>query len=361
MNRRRNLGFFFDQSVARRPDKVAIIDLFGGRERCATYRQLDERMNGVASMLARLGVVPGERVAMLIGNRTEFVEFFFGSMRAGAIPLPLNTRLAAGTLDEIIMEAACALAIVDPSSHRDALAIAQRLQLRQRLLLDERHEGFLSFEEERAKPAVPADPPALAADAQAFHPYTSGSTGRPKGAIMTHHGMLWYVAYNQRYWPSAENDRGLVALPLFHKNALRGTVKPMLYAGGSFVLMPGFDPKAYVDALARYRCTFSRGVAAVFTMVLEQRDYLDTLDLTALRSMSIGSAVVPPELLNAVERALPHVKMSESYGLTEGGSPFRAPPDGRPVPRGSVGVQAPDTEVKLLDPAGGEHASDGEL
>ncbi|MBV8421208.1 MAG: AMP-binding protein, partial [Hyphomicrobiales bacterium] len=75
VNRRRNLGFFFDQSVARRPDKVAIIDLFGGRERCATYRQLDERMNGVASMLARLGVVPGERVAMLIGNRTEFVEF----------------------------------------------------------------------------------------------------------------------------------------------------------------------------------------------------------------------------------------------------------------------------------------------
>ena len=61
MNRRRNLGFFFDQSAARRPDKVAIIDLFGGRERCATYRQLDERMNGVASMLARLGVVPGER------------------------------------------------------------------------------------------------------------------------------------------------------------------------------------------------------------------------------------------------------------------------------------------------------------
>src|SRR6266516_5000200 len=74
MNRRRNLGFFFDQSVARVPDKVAIIDLFGGRERCATYRELDQRMNGVASMLARLGVRAGERVAMLIGNRMEFIE-----------------------------------------------------------------------------------------------------------------------------------------------------------------------------------------------------------------------------------------------------------------------------------------------
>src|SRR5262249_8165694 len=119
MNRRRNLGFFFDQSVARVPDKVAVVDLFGGRERSATYRQLDQRMNGVASMLARLGVAPGERVAMLIGNRMEFIEFFFGSMRAGAIPLPLNTRLAADTLEHIIAEAACALPVVDPSSHPD--------------------------------------------------------------------------------------------------------------------------------------------------------------------------------------------------------------------------------------------------
>jgi long-chain acyl-CoA synthetase len=173
--------------------------------------------------------------------------------------------------------------------------------------------------------------------------------------------MLWYVAHNQRHWPSARDDRGCVALPLFHKNALRGTVKPMLHAGGSFVLMPGFEARSYVETLAKYRCTFSRGVAAVFTMVLEHRAFLDTLDLTALRSMSIGSAVVPPELLNAVERALPGVKMSESYGLTEGGSPFRAPLDGRAVPRGSVGVQAPDIEVRLLDENGRENASEGEL
>src|SRR4029077_5030053 len=134
INRRRNLGFFFDQSVARAPDKVAIIDLFGGRERCATYRQLDERMDGVASMLARLGVRAGERVAMLVGNRTEFIEFFFGSMRTGAIPLPLNTRLSAGTLEHIIAEAGCVRAFGGPSSPRDAVAIAARLPLRHRLL-----------------------------------------------------------------------------------------------------------------------------------------------------------------------------------------------------------------------------------
>ena len=209
--------------------------------------------------------------------------------------------------------------------------------------------------------AAPVAPPPLEHDAQAFQPYTSGSTGRPKGAIMTHRGMLWYVAHNQRHWPASPDDRGLIALPLFHKNALRGTVKPMLYAGGSFVLMPAYEPKAYLDALAKYRCTYSRGVAAVFTLVLQHRDYIATLDLSALRGMTIGSAVVTPELLDAVERALPGVKTSESYGLTEGGSPFRAPIDGRKVPRGSVGVQAPDIEVKLVDAAGREHPDLGEL
>jgi long-chain acyl-CoA synthetase len=359
-NRQRNLGFFFDHVTRRLADKVAIVDLFGGRERISTYRDLDARMNAVARMVARLGVRPGERVAMLVGNRTEFIEFFFGSMRAGAIPLALNTRLAAETLEHIIADARCTLAIIDPSSHRDALAIGRRLALARTLLLDTASDGFLSFENEMAKPAIPVEPPAIADDAQAFQPYTSGSTGRPKGAIMTHRGMLWYVAYNQRHWPSSQHDRGLVALPLFHKNALRGTVKPMLYAGGSFVLMPRYEPRAYLEALAKYKCTYSRGVAAVFTMFLQHRDYIEELDLSALRSMTIGSAVVTPELLDAVERALPHVKVSESYGLTEGGSPLRAPIDGRPVPRGSPGSAAPEIEVRLVD-ANGEDAEEGEL
>src|SRR5215475_12445126 len=149
-NRRRNLGFFFDATAERLPDKVAIIDLFGGRERVSTYRRLDERMSSVAAMLARLGVRPGERVAMLVGNRTEFVEFFFGAMRAGAIPLPLNTRLAGDTLAHIIANAACVLAVIDPASNRDTLALARRLPLRRRLLLDRDEAGFLSFEAEMA-------------------------------------------------------------------------------------------------------------------------------------------------------------------------------------------------------------------
>ena len=151
-----NLGRCFDAAAS--PDKIAIIDLFGGRERCSTYRQLDERMNRVASMFTRLGVRPGERVAMLIGNRVEFIELFFGAMRAGAIPLLLNTRLSADTLEHLIDGAACALAVFDPSCNRDALSIASRISARHRMLRDQTKEGFLAFEEEMAKPAPPVEP-----------------------------------------------------------------------------------------------------------------------------------------------------------------------------------------------------------
>jgi long-chain acyl-CoA synthetase len=374
-----NLGYFFDAALARLPGKVAIIDLFGGVERTRTYRQLDARMDQVAGMLLRLGVRPGERVGMLVGNRLEFIEFFFGAMRAGAIPVLLNTRLAADMLVTLFDDAACSLALIDPGCNREALAIAARVKLPCCLLLESSEAvaaaqtnsdnagepshpaGFLNFEAELKMPTAPVPLPRIEHDTQAFQPYTSGSTGRPKGAIMTHRGMLWYIDHNQRHWPAAEDDRGMIAMPLFHKNALRGTVKPMLHAGGSFVLMPAYEPKAYMQALANYRCTYSRGVAAVFTMFLQHRDFIDTLDLSALRSMSIGSAVVAPELLDAVERALPGVKTSESYGTTEGGSPLRAPLDGRAVPRGSVGVVAPDIEVELLDADGNPHPSLGEL
>ena len=360
-NRRRNLGYFFDAALERFPDKVCIIDLFGAKERQFTYKELDARMDRVASMLARLGVQPGERVAMLVGNRVEFIDFFFGAMRIGAIPVPLNTRLAKDTLEFIFKDAECGIALIDPSANRDAIELSLKLPLRERLLLDRKHDGFRSYEDETGKPVALLPPPLIADDAQAFQPYTSGSTGRPKGAIMTHHGMLWYVDYNQRYWPASFEDRGLVALPLFHKNALRGTVKPMLFAGGSFVLMPSYEPLAYLKTLAKYRCTYSRGVAAVFTMFLQHSEEIKRLDLSALRSMSIGSAVVTPELLDAVERALPGVKTSESYGLTEGGSPFRAPLDGRPVPRGSVGAKGPEIEIKLVDADGNENSDLGEL
>ncbi|MFN7428044.1 MAG: class I adenylate-forming enzyme family protein [bacterium] len=354
-NRAGNLGYFFDASVARTPDKTAIYDLYGGTERQVTYAMLDERADRVAGLLHGLGIRAGQRVGMVVGNRSEFLEIFFGTMRTGAIPVPINTRLARDTLAFILEDAECAAVFVEPAAHPCAVEVAQSAGIAHCISTEAvSATGWITYAQARDGSARFDAPPRLAADAQAFQPYTSGSTGLPKGAMMTHAGMLWYVDYNQRYWPTSSEARGMIALPLFHKNAMRGTVKPALFAGASFVLMPGYDPKGYLEALAKYRCTYSRGVAAVFTMLLQQRDLIASLDLSALKSLTIGSAVVTPELMDEVERALPGVKVGESYGLTEGGSPFRVPLDGRPVKRGSAGVLAPEIGIRLTAEDGSE-------
>ena len=210
-----------------------------------------------------------------------------------------------------------------------------------------------------ARASADYEPPFSGADHPAFQPYTSGSTGKPKGVVLSHEGQLWWVRCLKKYWPAGPDDRALAAVPLYHKNAMAGAVKPLLQAGGSVVILPGFEPVAFLQALSVYQCTQVGAVPAVFTILLDHMNLIRKLDFSALRRVVLGSAPVQPELMDAVERAF-GVEVGESYGLTEGGPVMLGPPlDGRPVPRGSCGAAWPEGEVKLVrdgveDPRGGE-------
>jgi acyl-CoA synthetase (AMP-forming)/AMP-acid ligase II len=298
---------------------------------------------------------------MSIGNRIEFVEIMFGAMRAGIVPVPLNTKLAADTTDYVIRDAGCVGAVVEPAANAQTGRIVQDAGVPLRIVLDTALEGWLSYEDELHASEEAFVPPMLPADHIAFLPYTSGSTGKPKGVVLTHAGQCWWIGCLHRYWPMAAESRALAAVPLYHKNAMAGAIKPMLSVGGSVVLLPNFEPRRFLEVLSRYRCTHASGVPAVFTLLLQERDLIEKLDFSALKSLKIGSAPTAKELLDAVEAAF-GVPVSESYGLTEGGPVMIGPPvDGRPVPHGSCGVAWPEGEVKLVSPDGTEAAGHGEL
>src|SRR5262249_52475757 len=131
----------------------------------------------------------------------------------------------------------------------------------------------------------------MAFDDIAFQPYTSGSTGTPKGIALTHGGMIWGIEHSQKYWPLSPSDRVIVAAPMFPKNAMRGSVKPSLRAGASLVILRNFDPRRYLEALARYNVTSCSGVPTMFAEMLRNMDLIESLDFSALKRISMGSAI----------------------------------------------------------------------
>ena len=355
-----NLGYFNREAAAVHRDRTAIVDLSRGPAREIAHGELDARMDRVAAALCARGLAPGDRVLLAMANRFEFVEAFFGAMRAGLVPVPLNIRLGADTVRFVVEDAGCKAAIVSPGAHAEIEAICAAAGLAPRIATAPSPAGWEAYESVLAE----ADgrgfaPPPIAPRQVAFLPYTSGSTGRPKGVLLSHDGMLWAIRSSQRHWPAAPDDRALIAGPLYHKNAMRVSVKPKLHAGASVVILPRFEPRDFLLALSAYRCTEAGGVPAMYRMMLAERELIESLDFSALAVLEMGSAVVGAELIAAVERAF-GATVIEAYGLTEGGGPLREAAEGRPAPRGSCGRAAPEVGIRLVDESGAA-GEEGEL
>jgi acyl-CoA synthetase (AMP-forming)/AMP-acid ligase II len=356
-----NLGYWSHGAAMQYPDNVAMIDLSRTPEAVISYATLEERLDRVASALTARGLKPGDRLALAVGNRFEFVEIMYGAMRAGIVPVPLNTKLGADILEYTVRDAGCRAAVVDPAVNPHVVGVSDREGLAVRVALDAPPAGWEDYDRAITEATMPFDPPRIADDHPSFQPYTSGSTGEPKGVVLTHAGQLWWIRCAQKYWPTSPEDRALAAVPFYHKNAMAGAIKPKLHVGGSVVILPGFDARQFLQVLADYKITKAGGVPAVFSMLLQHRDLIESLDFSALKDLSIGSAPVAEELMEQIEGAF-GVHVGESYGLTEGGPVMIGPPlDGRKVPFGSCGVAWPEGEVKLVDADGNEHPSLGEL
>ncbi len=356
-----NLGYFFRDSVKKFPKKVALIDLSGTKPREVTYAELDRRHDQFAALLHQLGLKPGDRFAMSVSNRFEFVEIMYGAMRAGIVPVPLNTKLGADTIEFTIQNSGCVAAVIEPSANPHIAGIVDRLGLKVKLAFDPVPKGWMNYEHALGGAPARFDPPKLSPDHPSFLPYTSGSTGKPKGVVLTHAGQLWWIRALQNYWPGDPSNRALAAVPLYHKNAMAGAIKPMLNYGGSVVILNGFEPRRFLTVLSEYKCSHAGGVPAVFTLLLQQKDLIKSLDFSNLKSLKIGSAPTPKELMDAVEEAF-GIPVAESYGLTEGGPVMIGPRlDGKPAPHGSCGVIWPEGEVKLVGTDGTVSESYGEL
>src|SRR5688572_14589694 len=243
-----NLGYLFESALVLTPSAPAVFQ----DETILTFADLDARANRVANALAGLGVGLEDRIALAFNNDWRFLETLFGAMRLGAVPVPLNIRMGDDALRYIVEDSEARVMVASAAMADRARGLAERVPAVKHLVADGAAGSGIAYE-----PFVSAASPTLARrrtppDEVCMQLYTSGSTGKPKGVLLTHAGQVWNADVIRKAMLCDPTERALVAVPLFHKNAMAGAVKPFLLAGGSVVILLGFDAKEVIRAIDRY-------------------------------------------------------------------------------------------------------------
>ena len=337
-----NLGDLVDRSA--RLDSPAIIDLSGEAPRTWTHADIDALANGIAIDLTARGLPRGAAVAILSLNRAEYLAAYFGIMRAGFVAVPVNTKLPQETIDFVLRDAGIVFSFVDTMGRA---MIPETMPF---LDFDEAGVGgFADVVDPVAEfPTVAMD---LSETAQIL--YTSGSTGRPKGVLLSHGSQLWPLS-TRTSGAQTPNERYIIAQPLFHMNGLF-SAKTIFANNASVVVMPSFDARAYLEALADYEVTAVTAVPTMFARLLKNEDLLDSRDYSRLTRIMLGSAPITEALIEKIQARFPGATMSLGYGTTEAGPAVFGPhPDGLKTPPTSVGYPLGLDQVRLIDGPGAD-------
>jgi long-chain acyl-CoA synthetase len=332
-----NLGDLIDRSGDL--DREAIIDLVeSGHPQRYTHRQIDELANGVANYLVDKGYKRGTHIAILSLNRAEYIISYFGIMRAGCVAVSVNIKLARDTIDYVMDDASIALAFVDAANRavvRDGIPVID--------FDDQGPSGFAATIKPGAFASVAAGP-----DEVGQMLYTSGSTGRPKGVPLSHYGQLWALSMRTS-GALNQNDRYIIAQPLFHMNGLFA-IKTIFAQNASVVLLPSFDTRAYIEAIATYKVTAATAVPTMWARVIKETELLSKQDITSIRRLMLGSAPMTMGLWDKIKQALPDVVMSIGYGTTEAGPAVFGPhPDKIPTPPLALGYPISFDDIRLVN------------
>ena len=302
-----------------------------------SYRDLDRDADAWHARLAMAGVQPGDRVAVLSSNRVEFIALFFGCIRRGAILVPLNWRLSSPELARVLRDAEPALLIDDArvrAASISSLALAN-------LAVAPTHWDFDALPVVSSAP--PPSPTRSINDATMLL-YTSGSTGTPKGVMLPHRQLIWNAIATTTAWRLGSDDVGPAVTPFFHTGGWHVFTTPLLFRGGTVVLIDAFDADEYFAVLTRFGVTITFGVPTQLAMVRETASWGQPLP--QLRTFISGGAPCPQRIKDEVRRAGYH--MREGYGLTECGPNCFATNDQTAIEKdGSVGWPVPFLQMRL--------------
>ena len=346
--------YFVDRHVAEgRGEKTAFREA-DGEQRALTYARLAEETARFAGALYRHGVRREERVAMIVRDQIEFPVIFWGALKAGAIPVPLNTLLSAAVYEDILNDSRASILVVS-----DALwdtvkpAIEGNRYLRAVLVIGDAPEGTESYTQ-----FVEGAPLEDAVDAHedelAFWLYSSGSTGTPKG-VRHVHGSLKATAetFGAQVLGIREDDTVFSVAKMFFAYGLGNAMSFPMAVGATTVIFGGRPtPDAVFDIMARERPTLFCGVPTLYAALVAEQEKRGGKPDHAIRLCTSAGEALPREIGERWEQ-LWGCEIVDGVGSTEMLHIFLSNRPGDCV-YGTSGVPVPGYEVRLVD----EHDED---
>ena len=280
-----------------------------------TYGELWDRAARVAGGLRGAGVGRGDRVALRLGNGVDWALAFFGTVLAGAVVVPVNTRLSEEEVSYVVTDSGAAHVFVPGEPLPDG-------------------EPYVTDD------LAPDDPAAIF--------YTSGTTGFPKGAITTHANFLSNCETCRRILrqDAATESRTLVSVPLFHVTGCNSQLLLEVYLGGATVIMPQFEVGAFLRAIEDERIDILTTVPAIYWMAINHPQFAMT-NVSTVRTLSYGGAPIAPELVGRIMKAFPEARVGNGFGLTETSSVTTYLPHEYAEHADSVGFPAPVCDVRI--------------
>ncbi|MFE1896375.1 FadD3 family acyl-CoA ligase [Streptomyces yangpuensis] len=355
-------------AAARYADREAVVD---GRVRI-DYAQLGERVERAAAACIAAGVEPGDRVAVWAPNTLDWIVSALGAVSAGAVLVPLNTRFKGAEAAYVLRRSRARLLFVTgtflgtsyvASLRRAAAEGPGRGPLPGLPHLDEvvvlaedapdtfrTWKDFLAGGDRITAEAVRERAEAISPDAPSDIIFTSGTTGSPKGAVITHAQSLRCYDVWSELAGLREGDRYLIVNPFFHTFGYKAGIIACLMRGATMVPQPVFNVDTVLANVAAERISVLPGPPTLHQSLLDhpQRDHHD---LSALRLVVTGAAVVPLRLVERLREELHIATVLTAYGLSEAGGIVTMCRRGDPaeVISATSGRAIPDTEVAVLD------------
>jgi acyl-CoA synthetase (AMP-forming)/AMP-acid ligase II len=382
-------GDLLVRGADRHPDRDAIVF----PDVRLTYAELDQRATEVARALLGAGVEHGDHVGIVMSNCPEYLAVLFGAMYVGAIPVPINNRFRPRELQYVIENAdLVALFTSDapgaPISNAGAVAEAlpgltdstdpRRLRLdaapmlRMAAVMGGAADGFLDdaglseLAEDATDDEVEHRRLATAVRDVGVMFYTSGTTAMPKGCALSHEASVRCAIETAIRFEWVEGDRVWDPLPMFH-TAFTQPLAGIMYVGGSLISQRHFDPDEALRLIEGEEATLMFPAFPTITMAL--LNHADYQESTFKRVRSIFN-VAPPDMLRAMQAAMPHTTQVGAFGMTEfaGSVVMLHPTDtlddrcdnqGPPLPGLEVEIRDPDTNETLPPGQQGEIVARG--